>query len=166
MKIKYFVLLFALALSAGARADFNNGVVALMMGEYDKALSILVPLAETADHAYAQYFVGRMYAGGQGVPQDYETAADWYRKAAEQGVGDAQYRLGGLYQNGNGVPKDLEYAYGWYTVASHLGNAKATEAVGESAKLLSADEMKAAETLSKDLISKYGQTPKETSRSQ
>jgi hypothetical protein len=41
-----------------------------------------------------------------GVPQDYRQAADWYRKAAEQGLAEAQYGLGFLYHNGNGVPKD------------------------------------------------------------
>lgn len=166
MKIRLIALIL-LALSAGAvRADFNDGVVALMMGDYDKALSILVPLAETADHAYAQYFVGRMYASGQGVEQNMETAAKWYRKAAELGVADAQYRLGSMYEAGDGVPRDMESAYSWYTVAAHLGNAKAPKAVEKSAASLSPTEMKAAAALSADLIEKYGQTPRSTARTQ
>jgi len=159
-------ILFILLLSLGARADFNDGVVALMSGNYDKALSILLPLAETADHAYAQYFVGRMYAAGQGVEKDLEVAATWYRKASMLGVADAQYRLGGLYQTGDGVPRDMESAYGWYSVAAHLGNAKALSAVEQSAELLSSSEMKEAESLSADLIKKYGKTPAATSRTQ
>ena len=166
MTIRVVLLLFALLASLNVRADFNDGVVALMMGDYDKAVQILLPLAETADHAYAQYFVGRMYAGGQGLEQDYDAAAQWYRKAAEKGVGEAQYRLGDLYQKGRGVPKDIEYAYGWYSVAAHLGNPKAKDAQQVSAQKLSDTEMAAAQELSQDLISKYGQTPKETSREQ
>ena len=166
MKMRVFAAMCLFILSLSARADFNNGVVALMMGDYDKALSILVPLAETADHAYAQYFVGRMHAAGQGVDKDLEAAAKWYRKAAESGVADAQFRLGNLYKAGDGVPKDMEYAYGWYTVAAHLGNAKAIEAVSLTADKLSPDEMKEAEALSADLIKKYGNTPRDTSRMQ
>ncbi len=166
MNIRKIVFVLALLTAVSARADFNDGVVALMMGDYEKAVSILMPLAETADHAYAQYFVGRMYAGGQGLTQDYDLAAEWYRKAAEKGVGDAQYRLGSLYQTGRGVPKDMEYAYSWYTVAAHLGNAKAKDAAKSSSEKLSEEEMKAASELSADLISKYGNPPKETSRVQ
>ena len=60
-----------LALSCAlARADFNDGVLALMTGDYDKALKTLVPLAETSNHAYAQYFLGRMYSEGRGVEKN------------------------------------------------------------------------------------------------
>ena len=166
MKFRIYIMAVALMLALNARADFNDGVVALMMGEYDKAVNILMPLAETANHAYAQYFVGRMFAGGQGVEQDFDAAAKWYRKAAEQGVGDAQFRLGSLYEAGNGVPKDMEYAYSWYRVAAHVGNAKAAKAADESALKLSPESMAAANELSEDLIAKYGKVPKETSRVQ
>lgn len=166
MRARALIFGMALLVATTAKADFNDGVVALMMGDYEKAVNILMPLAETADHAYAQYFVGRMYAGGQGLSQDYDAAAQWYRKAAEKGVGDAQYRLGGLYQQGQGVPKDMEYAYSWFSVAAHLGNAKAKDAAASTAGTLTAEEMKAAEELSKDLIAKYGKTPKDTSRLQ
>jgi len=159
------LILFA-SMSFNAHADFNDGVIALTMGDYDKALSIFLPLAETADHAYAQYFVGRMYAAGQGVEKNLETAAKWYRKAAERGVADAQYRLGALYQKGEGVPLDMESAYGWYAVAAHLGNVKAAAAEKESATVLSAEELDAAKTLSSELIEKYGTTPNSTARTQ
>jgi len=166
MRRKLLTLLLLALCATGVRADFNDGVVALMMGDYDKALSILVPLAETADHAFAQYFVGRMYAAGQGVEKNMETAADWYRKAAELGVADAQYRLGTLYEEGDGVVRDIESAYGWYSVAAHLGNVKAAAAAETSKALLSPDEMKEAAALSADLIAKYGNAPRSTLRTQ
>ena len=117
MKLQIFVLGLLMTVALHARADFNDGVVALMMGDYEKALSVFVPLAETADHAYAQYFIGRMYADGQGVEKNSETAAKWYRKASVHGVADAQLRLAGQYQAGDGVPRDIETAYAWYSVA-------------------------------------------------
>src|SRR5712691_8471260 len=41
-------------------------------------------------HAEAQFNLGLMYIDGQGVPQDYTQAAQWLRKAAEQGDATAQ----------------------------------------------------------------------------
>ena len=159
--------LLAALLSLGvgsARADFNDGVLALMTGDNDKALQTFVPLAETSDHAYAQYFLGRMYAEGRGVETNHDEAAKWFRKAAEKGVQDAQFRLGGCYENGQGVPKDMEYAYGWYSVSAHIGNPKAAAVMKEAAGKLLAAEMKSAQDLSKEMIQKYGTVPKETSR--
>jgi hypothetical protein len=40
-----------------------------------------------------------MYQNGRGVPQDYKTAAKWYRLAAEQGLANAQSNLGLLLKS-------------------------------------------------------------------
>lgn len=149
-----------------AHAEFNDGVLALMTGDNDKALKTFVPLAETSDHAYAQYFLGRMYAEGRGVEVDKDAAAQWYRKAAEKGVQDAQFRLGGCYERGEGVPKDMEYAYGWYSVSAHIGNPKAAAAMKAAEAQLTAEEKMSAMKLSQEMIQKYGKVPKETSRTQ
>jgi TPR repeat protein len=45
-----------------------------------------------------------MYENGNGVAQDYATAAKFYRLAAEQGNARAQNNLGSLYDSGQGVP--------------------------------------------------------------
>lgn len=160
------LVLLLLVASPGARADFNDGVVALMTGKYAEALQTFVPLAEASNHAFAQYFLARMYAAGQGVPKDSKVAAGWYQKAAEQGVADAQYRLGALYETGDGVPGDMEYAYGWYSVAAHLGNAKGVDALQQAKGKLSKSEQVEAEKLSRDLIDKYGKVPESTARAQ
>lgn len=159
------VILFA-TFTVTVHADFNDGVVAMTVGNYEKALSIFLPLAETADHAYAQYFVGRMYAAGQGVEQDFEAAANWYRKSARSGVADAQFRLADQYTHGDGLPRDLESAYAWYRVAAHLGNAKAAAAVSESTQRLSEEELKEAKRFALELVEKFGTTPKSTARTQ
>jgi TPR repeat protein len=44
-----------------------------------------------------------MYKNGEGVPQDFKQAIQWYTKAAEQGDVDAQYNLALMYKNGEGV---------------------------------------------------------------
>ena len=66
-----------------------------------------------------------MYNNGQGVPQDYQEAARWYRKAAEQGNANAQYNLGIMYYNGRGVPEDDSEAVRWFKKAAAQGYANA-----------------------------------------
>ncbi|MEN9727784.1 MAG: hypothetical protein RL434_2150 [Pseudomonadota bacterium] len=170
-KITRPLLLPILGLTLGllahpARADFNDGVAAMVAGDYAKALESFVPLAETADHAYAQYFLGRMYADGRGVERSPEEAAKWFRKAAEKGVQEAQFRLAGLYERGEGVPRDLEYAYAWFSVAAHLGSAKAGTARDSAAGQLAPAALKEAQALAADLTAKYGIVPRATSVSQ
>ncbi|MBI2780082.1 MAG: DnaJ domain-containing protein [Gammaproteobacteria bacterium] len=71
---------------------------------------------------------GVAYEKGQGVPQDPSQAAQWYRKAAEQGIPDAQYHLGKLYTVGKGVPIDNVEAYAWLSLAA-AGNVEAAKPV-------------------------------------
>ncbi|MHB0774699.1 tetratricopeptide repeat protein [Halomonas sp. WWR20] len=96
-------------------------------GEYERALELVQPMAERGD-AHAQYSLGRMYARGQGLAQDYPEAARWYRKAAEQGLTEAQYALGSLYANGEGLPRDPVKALRWMIQAAEAGDAQAKAA--------------------------------------
>ncbi|MDA7673993.1 sel1 repeat family protein, partial [Akkermansiaceae bacterium] len=68
--------------------------------------------AEAGD-AEAQQELGRMYASGNGVPQDYSEAVKWFRMAAEQGDARGQHRLGVMYELGYGVPQDYAEATKW-----------------------------------------------------
>ena len=116
--IRLLLLLLICIITTTARADFNDGVVAYLMADYEKAFKTMQSLAETSDHGYAQYYMGMMYLKGQGVEQDYKAASDWFRKASEKNIAQAQYKLGnlnitpsftpGLYNQGNG--KDLGHA--------------------------------------------------------
>jgi len=65
--------------------------------------------------------LGVMYWKGNGVPQDYVKAAEYYRKAAELGHAEAQYSLGTLYKGGAGVPKNYVEAAKWYRIAAEQG---------------------------------------------
>jgi hypothetical protein len=71
-----------------------------------------------------------MYHNGIGVPQDYTKAAEWYRKAAEQGSAFAQLSLGLMYYNGEGVPKDYTKAAEWYRKAAEQGDDIAQRRLG------------------------------------
>lgn len=158
---KFTAVIFLLLLIAQpAQADFNDGVMAYLMGEYETAYNTMRSLAETADHSYAQYYLGMMYLNGQGVDQNYEEAGKWFRKAAEQGIPQAQYKLGYLYNQGQGLPKDLEYAYAWYRVGATYNHQKSINSIEAVRAKLSGEELKEAEILSQDFINQFG--PKES----
>ncbi len=90
-----------------------------------------------AGDATAQVQVGDAYAAGKGVPReprqlaaDYKQAADWYRKAADQGNIAAQIHLGDLYRDGRGVARDMAQAVAWYRKAAEVGDAGAQGTLG------------------------------------
>jgi len=85
--------------------------------------------AEQGD-ADAQYRLGRMYARGEGVPQDYSQAVAWFRKAAEQGNAKGQNGLGAMYLGGQGVPQDYAQAMAWFRRAAAQGEAMAQANLG------------------------------------
>ena len=76
-------------------------------------------------HPEALRHLATLYAEGQGVPQDFTQAAEWYRRAAEQGLADAQYNLASIYANGDGINTDFAAAYLWFTLAAGQGDADA-----------------------------------------
>jgi localization factor PodJL len=78
-----------------------------------------------AGEAAAQYELATRYAEGKLVPRDLKIAADWYEKAATQGLAPAQYRLGSLYEKGMGVTRDLVHARGLYERAASQGHSHA-----------------------------------------
>ena len=88
-----------------------------------------LPLAEQGV-ASAQFNLGNMYNGGQGVTQDYKQAVKWYRKAAEQGYARAQFNLGNMYASGQGVIQDYKQAVKWYRKAAEQGDADAQNNLG------------------------------------
>ncbi len=51
-----------------------------------------------------------MYYTGRGVEQDYDTAIEYYRKAADQGLPVAIFAVGDCYYLGNGAEKDIKQA--------------------------------------------------------
>ena len=119
-----------LLLAASAWAgESEKGLAAYNSTEYDTALAIWQPLAESGD-AESQYGLGMMYGNGFGVPMDDALAIKWYGLAAEQGHADALNNLGIMYQNGWGVPLNEEEAVRLFTLAAEHGVAEAMVALG------------------------------------
>ena len=67
------------------------------------SLQALIVAAQLGD-VVAQHDLGRMYANGEGVPENDAEAVRWLRAAAEQGHAAAQSYLGFMYHFGQGVP--------------------------------------------------------------
>jgi len=103
-----------------ASADFDKGLKAYQSGDYTTALSKWVPLAEQGN-VDAQFYLGLMYANGEGVLENDKTGVQWYTLAAKQGDSYAQYNLGTMYEKGNGVPQNGKAAVKWYTLAAEQG---------------------------------------------
>lgn len=80
-------------------------------------------MAQKGD-AEAMMTLGLMYHQGDGRPQDYVQAMDWYLKAFTKQNGDAFNNIGVMYRDGLGVPKNLEIAYAlfWTTYWQALGS--------------------------------------------
>lgn len=115
------LVLSLVCLVVPAWADFQAGMDARNRGNFAKALREWRPLAEQGD-ARAQYYLGLLYEKGDGVPQDYEKAREWYEKSAAQGEANAQFYLGLLSAFGQGGPLDLAQAHMWYSLAAGNGH--------------------------------------------
>ena len=74
--------------------------------------------------------MGVVYSTGLGVPKNTKQAIEWYRKAAQQGVGSAQFNLGIIYDQGKGTPQDYKQAFYWFLKAAEQGVADAQHNVG------------------------------------
>jgi TPR repeat protein len=97
--------------------------------EYYAPLQMRLRDAEGGD-AKAQKSLGDFYIYDNNLGQNYEMAAQWFRKAADQGNADAQCSLGSLYHYGKGVPQDDLLAAQWKRKAADQGYAQAQRTLG------------------------------------
>lgn len=112
-----YILLFYSAIAA---ADFKQGGIDYKNGDFESAIGHFKEAAEKNDHR-AMYALGSMYAGGQGIQQDYKQAYVWFRKADKFGRTDAQYKLGLMYEQGLGLKINPKKAVKWYSKAANGG---------------------------------------------
>ena len=115
---RILIIATIVGLAAGpARAGFDEAKAAYKRGDHITAMRELRPLAEQGN-TEAQTIVGAMHLTGQGVPQDYNKAASWLKRAARTGQPRAQFALGMLYTEGWGVPRDDVQAHKWLNLAA------------------------------------------------
>lgn len=117
-------LLLVTCVSNVAFADYAAGVKAYSEKRWSQAYDEFLPLAQNGD-SRSQYYIGRMYLDGSGMPQDIEMAVDYFLKAANSNYTVAQATLGFLYAEGIGVEKDKKKAIELYKQAADQGNGDA-----------------------------------------
>lgn len=88
------------------------------------AIANVQSMADAGD-ARAQFSLALDYAEGRHVSRDFKMAAQWFEKAALQGLAPAQYRLASFYEKGIGVARDTAKAKTWYQKAAERGNVRA-----------------------------------------
>jgi len=124
------LLLLLLGNGVAVAADFEKGIDAAILGDFQTALPIFFTLAQQG-HADAQHVLGKAYFNGDGVLEvSSKSAVKWYTKAAEQGHDKAQMDLAMMYDYGMGVQENNETAVSWYTKSADQGNAKAQYNLG------------------------------------
>lgn len=151
-----FVCLGLLPLKASpGDSAFRAGLSAYNGGDYQKAISIWLPLAEHED-APSQAGLAFMYHRGFGVPVEDKVAAYWSRKAAEHGQPEGQTLLGTLYFYGQGVEQSYVEAFAWCDLAQDNGSSDAQDCRDSSLQALgSSKDLQAAFRLSSNLHHRF-----------
>ncbi len=78
----------------------------------------------------SQKLLGEFFLIGHTVPQNYEEALKWYKKAANNGDREAQSELGYLYFAGRGIEQNFKKAFFWTEKAARQGLAVAQYSLG------------------------------------
>ena len=123
-------LLLCWTISAQAAAgSLDDGIAALGRSDYSQALDLLAPLAAEGNAA-AEFYLGKMYAGGLGVTVNFVKAATLFQAGVDKGFARSFLALGALYQSGSGVPKNVYQAIKLYKTAAGKGLAEASLELG------------------------------------
>ncbi len=155
-------------LNVTAYAGVPEAMSALKRGDYEAAYQEFETLAEQGD-SKAMVTIGMFFYKGDGFPQDYTKAMDWFLRAMELGNGDAYNNIGVMYRDGLGVKPNRAIAYDLFLMVHMKGigsqntqyraNRNLRREVGE----LSEDRIRYALCLSEDqvvaFVKERGATP-------
>ena len=111
----------AVITSPAPERSLDDAIAAYERGDYGVALQEFRNFADQ-NVAEAQYYLGRMYAEGEGVSEDEAEAIRWYRLAAEQGYASAQAFLGIIYTDNEGEAERYMEGIGWFHLAAEQGD--------------------------------------------
>ena len=147
--MKFFAWLVMFSLAAGVSLGVVAGDVEdcenyYSAEDYNRAFPVCSRAAEQGD-VLAQFGLGWMYYGGEGVSQNDREAVKWFRLAAEQGNAKGQGGLGLMYALGEGVTQDYQEAYIWLSLAVANGYRDASKGRDLVAKSLTVSELRIAQ---------------------
>lgn len=111
------------------RRSYDPDVKTAPLAEYKTSFEYLSKGA-ASKNAIAEWEIGRIYDQGLLGQPDFNSAASWYRKSAEQGLSIAQGFLGACYYYGDGVEKNIEVAMKWLKLGADQGSEYAAAEIG------------------------------------
>ena len=114
-----------------AMAQQNTDSLFAAASKGDKAALAQLKTRANKGESKAQWWLGRMYEEGDGVPKDMAQALTWLTKAADTGYAIAASYLGAIYGAGDSVPKNDSLSWTWYERSADLGDEKAQLWVGK-----------------------------------
>ena len=106
--------------AATAGADFEAAADAYRRQDYVSAYAQFEPLALAGDPR-AQTVIALMFKYGESVKPNYQTAFNWYLRAAEQGYAPAQFNVGVMLAEGQGLAPNREEGLVWLRKAASNG---------------------------------------------
>ena len=142
------------SLCAHANDELSVAIDAYERGNYQLAFEHFSNLADQ-NVPEAQYNLAFMYFGGDGIEQNDEKAAYWFKQAAQAGHAAAQDTLAYMYLNGRGLKPDRVRAYAWYSVAADNGIFLARNISENLKKNMGPAERIEAEMLSREYLKKF-----------
>ena len=155
-------------LAAEAFAGVQEAMSALKRGDYESAYQEFDTLAEQGD-TKAMVTIGMFFYKGEGFPQDYGKAMDWFLKAMALGNGDAYNNIGVMFRDGLGVATNRAIAYDLFLIVHMRGlgsqstQHRANGNLRREAEELSDDQIRYALCLSEDqvlaFVKEQGATP-------
>lgn len=114
-------LLFSITSATVSAASLKEVAEAVKTQDYKTALEQLEVLAKQ-EHPEAEFLLGMMYQYGRGVDQNFQTAADWFRRSANKGNNAAQTNLALILISGKLGKPDFKEAVSLLTKAAETGN--------------------------------------------
>jgi uncharacterized protein len=108
-------------------AQQGHGAAQHFIGVIQNNEAVIKQILLTADQgdAESQYILGWLYFVGKQMPQDFNKAEFWFRKASKQSQHTALRYMGLMFEEGKGMTKDVNEALNWYKLAAELGNGDA-----------------------------------------
>jgi uncharacterized protein len=103
--------------------------------------------AASHDDPFSEYLLGMIRL----ERNDYIHAAEWFRKAANQGLPQAQQQLGQLLKQGRGVNIDKFEAYVWLLVSFDAGNGAVANELQQLEADLGSNQVEQAKTKAREL---------------
>ena len=106
---KFFIFYIILHVQFSYANEFEKGMFALEMEDYERAVYYL-SFEAVQGNPRAQYNLGLMYKNGIGVKKDFNEALGWFILGSNNDHMLSKYALGLMYYKGEGVSKNYSKA--------------------------------------------------------